>query len=132
MNYALGEAFNSRINLNLREDKGYTYGARGYFVGNELFGYYSAQSGVRSNVTLESLQEMLKEINQYNTTGPSVDEWQFTQNSIGQRDARAFETPSQKIGFLDKIYRYNLEPEFIDEQQEVLKSMDIKTSDSVS
>ncbi len=31
MNYPLGGAFNSRINLNLREDKGWTYGARSYF-----------------------------------------------------------------------------------------------------
>ena len=32
MNYILGGAFNSRINLNLREDKGYTYGARFLFL----------------------------------------------------------------------------------------------------
>jgi zinc protease len=38
MNYPLGGAFNSRINLNLREDKGYTYGARSYFSGTKSVG----------------------------------------------------------------------------------------------
>ncbi len=126
MNYALGEAFNSRINLNLREDKGYTYGARGYFIGTKQYGYYVARSGVRSNVTLESLQEILKELSQYHATGPVKEEWLFTQNSIGQRDARAFETPSQKLDFLDKIYRYQLEPDFIEQQQDILNNMSLE------
>ena len=132
MNYALGEAFNSRINLNLREDKGYTYGARGYFVGQKHYGYYVARSAVRSNVTLESLQELLKEIAQYHSVGPSEAEWQFTQNSIGQRDARAFETPSQKLGFLDRIYRYQLNPDFINQQQHILANMTLEEASKLA
>jgi len=51
MNYNLGGAFNSRINLNLREDKGYTYGARSFFSGNKFRGIYRAQAGVRADTT---------------------------------------------------------------------------------
>ena len=46
MNFALGGAFNSRVNLNLREDKGYTYGARAGFSGNKEYGSYTARAGV--------------------------------------------------------------------------------------
>ena len=55
MNFALGGAFNSRINLNLREDKGYTYGARSYFNGGKLSGYYTATAEVRADATDKSI-----------------------------------------------------------------------------
>ena len=41
-NFVLGGAFNSRINLNLREDQGYTYGARSMFVGEMDYGMFTA------------------------------------------------------------------------------------------
>lgn len=123
MNYVLGEAFNSRINLNLREDKGYTYGARSNFVGNEYYGYYVAYSAVRTDVTLLALQEMIKELDNYQQQGPTIEEWLFTQNSIGQRDALKYETPSQKIGFLFDIYRFGLDRDYIEQQQQILAKM---------
>ena len=64
-NYVLGGAFNSRINLNLREDKGYTYGARLQFVGYKDYGMTVASTGVRTDVTAPSIVELLKEIGVY-------------------------------------------------------------------
>jgi zinc protease len=49
MNYPLGGAFNSRINLNLREDKGWTYGARSYFNSDDNPGPYTASAGVKGS-----------------------------------------------------------------------------------
>lgn len=60
MNYPLGGAFNSRINLNLREDKGYTYGARTRFTGGAEVGDFVASSNVRSDVTAKALIEFVK------------------------------------------------------------------------
>lgn len=51
MNYTLGGAFNSRINLNLREDKGWTYGARSFFSSDNVNGEFTASAGVRANAT---------------------------------------------------------------------------------
>jgi len=62
MNYPLGGAFNSRINLNLREDKGYTYGARSFFDGEDVRGAYVASSAVKKDKTAESIIEFVKEI----------------------------------------------------------------------
>ena len=58
----LGGGFASRINMNLREDKGYSYGARGGVAYRRDHGYFYAVSSVRSDSTHQSLQEVFKEI----------------------------------------------------------------------
>ena len=119
----MGGAFNSRINLNLREDKGYTYGARTFFNGNENRGFYRAQAGVRKDSTAASITEFIKEIDNYRVGGVTADELSFTKSAIGQRDARSYETPGQKLRFLSQIQTYDLTPSFIDEQNVILANI---------
>jgi zinc protease len=123
MNFSLGGAFNSRINLNLREDKGYTYGARSGFSGSEDFGTFTAQAGVRSDATADSIVQFETEIQTYAESGISEPELTFTRKSIGQRDARSFETPGQKLRFLSQILVYDLEDDFVDEQNQILAAI---------
>ena len=122
-NYALGAAFNSRINLNLREDKGYSYGARSFFQGQKDYGFFSAEAAVRTNATAQSIAEFEKEIRNYVANGITAEELSFTRSAIGQRDARDFETPSQKLSFLSRIQRYDLPDDFIDQQNAILASV---------
>ncbi len=61
-NRSFGEAFTSRINLNLREDKGYTYGAVSLFQRFREGGFFAVLSDVRTDVTRASLDEMLNEL----------------------------------------------------------------------
>jgi zinc protease len=96
MNYVLGGAFNSRINLNLREDKGWTYGAGSGFSSTEIAGPFTAQAGVRGNATDSSVVEIMKEITNYRDKGITADELAFLRNSVGQSEARQYETPFQK------------------------------------
>ena len=123
MNFALGGAFNSRINLNLREDKGYSYGARSGFSGNAEWGTYTASAGVRTDATGDSIVQFEDEIRKYAESGISEPELSFTRKSIGQRDARQFETPGQKLGFLSRILVYDLDESFVKEQNEILASI---------
>jgi zinc protease len=123
MNFALGGAFNSRINLNLREDKGYTYGARTGFTGNKEYGMYTASAGVRTDATSASIVEFENEIRDYAESGITEPELSFTRKSIGQRDARSFETPGQKLGFLARILEYDLDESFVDSQNEILAAI---------
>ena len=132
MNYTLGGAFNSRINLNLREDKGYTYGARSGFSGQETRGVYRASAGVRADSTGASITEFIKEINGFHTDGITPEELVFTKSAIGQRDARAYETPSQKLGFLSRMMTYNLKPSFVDEQSSILHGMSKADMDALA
>lgn len=120
MNFILGGAFNSRINLNLREDKGYSYGAFSGFNGNKDRGFYRAQAGVRTDATAASIIEFIKEIDTYYEGGITSEELAFTKNAIGQSDAREYETPFQKLGFLADILTYDLPDGFVDTQNEIL------------
>lgn len=61
-NWALGGAFSSRLNLNLREDKGYTYGARSGFERHLHAGMFALSSKVKSETTRPSIDEMRAEI----------------------------------------------------------------------
>ena len=123
MNFMLGGAFNSRINLNLREDKGYTYGARSFFNGDETRGWYRAGAGVRADSTAASIKEFVSEISKYHSQGVTPEELEFTKSAMGQRDARAYETPGQKLGFLGRMMTYDLKPSFVDDQADILQGM---------
>ncbi|MBA9079243.1 zinc protease [Rufibacter quisquiliarum] len=123
MNYVLGGAFNSRINLNLREEKGYTYGAGSYFAGNESAGPYTAYAGVRSNVSDSAVVEFMKEIKRFREEGITDEELAFMKSAIGQSDARKYETSFQKAMFLNNMLRYNLEPDYVAKQNEILKNI---------
>ncbi len=61
MNTILGGSFTSRLNQNLREQHGYTYGARSGYTMSPRVGYFTASSSVRSDVTGASIEEFLKE-----------------------------------------------------------------------
>ncbi|MFT7506864.1 MAG: zinc protease, partial [Gammaproteobacteria bacterium] len=124
MNYNLGGAFNSRINLNLREDKGYTYGARSLFNGNDFSGVFRAQAGVRADTTADSILQFRNEINAFKENGLTDEELTFMKRAIGQRDARAYETPNQKLNFLSEIMSYSLDKTFVDDQNTILANID--------
>lgn len=61
-NRSFGESFTSRVNLNLREDKGYTYGAGSGFQRFRKAGLFAISSDVRTDVTRQSLDELLREL----------------------------------------------------------------------
>jgi len=123
MNYPLGGAFNSRINLNLREDKGWTYGARSYFdVGDEP-GPYVASAGVKAAATDSAVYEFMKEIGDYRDNGMTDEELEFMRNSVGQRDARSYETPGQKANFLRRVVHYDLDKSYVDEQTKIIRTV---------
>ncbi len=123
MNYPFGGAFNSRVNLNLREDKGWTYGARSGFNGNDYTGSFGFSSGIKSPATDSALMEVVKEAKKYNATGIAKDELVFLKSAIGQSDARKYETGFQKADFLGNILQHNLKANFVDEQNKILKDM---------
>lgn len=128
-NYALGGSYSSRINLNLRQNKGYTYGASSGFRSTRYPGPFTAQAGVRADATAASIKEFMSEINGYRT-GITPEELSFLQTSIGQSDALKYETGQQKAQFLTRLVEYNLQPDYVDKQGVILKNLtaaDIQT-----
>jgi zinc protease len=123
VNFTLGGAFNSRINLNLREDKGWTYGARTGFRGSRYVGPFTASAGVKGNATDSSVVEFMKEITLFADKGITPEELTFTKSSMGQADALKYETPGQKAGFLSRMLEYNLDANFVDAQTKILTNI---------
>lgn len=123
MNYALGGGFNGRLNINLREDKGWTYGARSSFSGDEYSGDFEFSSGIRADATDSALVEVVKELRNYAENGIKDDELVFMKSAIGQRDALRYETGFQKAGFIRNILDYNLPANYTEIQAKILKNM---------
>jgi zinc protease len=120
LNYPLGGDFNSRLNLNLREDKGWTYGARSSFTADEHTGDFEFSAGIRADATDSALVEVMKELKNYRENGITEPELKFMKNSLGQRDALLYETGLQKAGFIGRILDYNLPANYVDQQNKLL------------
>lgn len=122
-NYPLGGGFESRLNLDLREEKGWTYGASARFTSDKYGGIYSFSTGVRAGATDSAVAESVKDINGYSTGGVTPAELAFVKSSIGQSDALKYETNDQKAAFLSRIQDYNLKPDFVKEQNQILSAL---------
>ncbi|MGB2705130.1 MAG: pitrilysin family protein, partial [Chitinophagaceae bacterium] len=132
MNYGLGGDFNSRLNLNLREDKGWTYGARSSFTADEYTGEFEFSSGIRADATDSALVEVMKELKNYRENGITEAELKFMKNSLGQRDALLYETGIQKAGFIGRILDYNLPANYVDQQNKILANLTKQQIDAVA
>ena len=122
-NFPLGTGFNSRVNINLREDKGWTYGARGTLSGDEYSGEYIFSSGIKAGATDSALAEVMREIKNYIANGPTDEEMAFMKSAIGQNDALRYETGVQKAMFIRRILDYNLPANYVDQQRKMLEKM---------
>lgn len=125
MNYKLGGSFNSILNIILREEKGYTYGAHSGFNGDLYSGYFSASSAVQSNATLESVQIFKNEISQYRKGIPAQD-LQFTKDAIIKSMTRRFETLRSLVRMLNRIATYNLPKDYVKRREEIVRRMTLK------
>ncbi|HEU5292489.1 MAG TPA: insulinase family protein, partial [Cyclobacteriaceae bacterium] len=122
-NFALGGGFNGRVNINLREDKGWTYGARTGFSGNKYTGTFFFSSGIRANATDSAVVEVMKELKNYSEKGITEEELKFMKSALGQRDALLYETGFQKAGFVGRILEYDLPGNYVDEQNKILANL---------
>ncbi|MDE1232082.1 M16 family metallopeptidase [Vibrio aestuarianus] len=122
-NFNLAGNFNSRINQNLREDKGYTYGASGYFASNREVGLIVFNAQVRANATIASIIEMQKEMQKFSQSGLTDQEMKFMRLAVGQQDALTYETPAQKAQLLSSILTYSLDDDYLQQRNELVESV---------
>jgi zinc protease len=116
MNSILGGQFSSRVNLNLREEKGYTYGARTGFSFRKGAGPFSASADVQTAVTKESVQEFMKELNGIRGAIPVTEkELEYNKQSIIRRFPQGFETNGQISGQLSNLLIYGLSDTYFNE-----------------
>jgi predicted Zn-dependent peptidase len=130
LNAVLGGQFVSRINLNLREAKGYTYGARSGFDWRRAPGPFVVQTSVQTNATASAVDEVLRELREIAGDRPPTErELALAQASLTRGYARNFETAEQVARALVQLALYDLPATWYDEFVEKVRAVD---SDAVS
>jgi zinc protease len=108
MNTLLGGSFSSRLNTNLRETKGYTYGARSGFDYQPLPGAFTASADVRTDVTDSSLVEFFRELRRIRDTLVTPAELERTKQYLALRVPGSFETSGQMANQIGTLLTFGL------------------------
>jgi len=108
MNTDLGGLFSSRINMNLREAHGYTYGAGSVFIYRRAPGPFIAYSDVRTDVTAPATTELLSELRRMRDTQMSLDEMKLSKDSITRSMPGRFERGTDAAGGFAELFSYDL------------------------
>ncbi len=112
MNRMLGGQFASRINMNLREKHGYTYGARSSFNFLKGVGPFVASGGIVTEKTDSALVQFLYEIDLMRDKGMTEEEMAFVKKGLIGNFALNFETPSQIASMMQNIILYGLPDDY--------------------
>ncbi len=124
MNGALGGQFSSRINLNLREDKGYTYGAQSRFTFRQGPGPFEASARVQTAKTTEALVELLKEIKGITGPRPVTDpELAFAKNRLIESLPARFGTTLGQAGTLSELAVFGLADDYFTKYQSKIEAV---------
>ncbi|HEX4865515.1 MAG TPA: insulinase family protein, partial [Acidimicrobiales bacterium] len=125
----LGGLFTSRLNLKLREEKGYTYGARAYIDFRRQPGPFAASAAVESDVTAPALADMLEEISKVHDSGVTKEELGPARDYlIGVLPLR-FETPEAISGAISNLVVHGLPDDYFDTYR---TSMETVTVDDIA
>jgi len=131
INYRLGGAFTSIFNQILREEKGFTYGARSYFQEMKIRGPFIATSMVRSDATFESLKIFREEMEKYRD-GISAEDLEFIKNYMLRSNALQFETNSALSNMLATIAKYDLPDDYVKQEENIIKNMTLEEHRAVT
>ena len=112
MNTILGGLFSSRVNLNLRERHGYTYGAFSSLVETRGVGPLFVGSAVRADVTGASVHEMLNEAQGMTQAEVTPDELALAKDSIARSLPALFETTRSAVGTVGSLFLFELPPDY--------------------
>lgn len=128
MNTILGGSFTSRINKNLRETKGFTYGAGSSLSPDKYIGSWTASAPVRNIVTDSAITEIFNEMKRIRNEKVSEEELQINKNYLIGNFVRSLENPQTIANFAINIERYGLPKDFY---KNYLKNLNSVTADDI-
>lgn len=114
MNEILGAGAASRLFLNLREEKGYTYGVYSNVIARKYAGPWTAGGDLRTEVTGGAMTEFLRELNRIRDEKVPEDELDAARRSVVARFALSLESPQQLIGYAITRKAYNFPADYWD------------------
>ncbi|MDE2787234.1 MAG: pitrilysin family protein [Chloroflexota bacterium] len=113
LNYAFGGQFSARLNQNLRQDKGYSYGYNSGISWYNAPSLLSAGGSVQTEVTREAVVETLREFEDISGGRPlSVEELENAQNGLRLGYPSGFERPAQLLGQLIPLVQFDLPTDY--------------------
>jgi zinc protease len=112
MNAVLGGLFSSRINMNLREQHGFTYGAQSFFNYRVGPGPFIVYSDVRTDATALAAAEIFKELNRMRDTQLTPAELTLAKDAIAQSMPGRFEAGDEAAGTIAQVYVYDFSPDY--------------------
>jgi zinc protease len=110
----LGGSFSGRVNMNIREDKGFAYGARARFSYTKQLGTFVATTSVRSDATEASLRELAKEIQRIRSSPVADDELQRERQAELLSLPADFSTARKMLGTYASLVFYGLPLDYYD------------------
>ena len=126
LNAILGGQFVSRLNMNLREDKGYTYGARSGFEFRRTPGPFVVQAAVQTGVTADAVREALREVGDIAGPRPvTSDETAMAQAALTRGYPRNFETAGQIARGLAQLALYDLPDDTLELFVPAVRAVDV-------
>jgi zinc protease len=126
LNYRLGGGgFAAILMQELRESKGYTYGIYSEFSGSVYKGPFIISSGVRSNVTYESVS-LIKSILENYGKNFNENDLEITKGYMIKSSARAFETLNSKLSMLKNINNYNYDDNYPKQREDIVKALTVQ------
>jgi zinc protease len=114
LNEVLGAGSASRLFLNLREEKGYTYGVYSNLIARKYTGPWTAGGDLRTEVTDGAMTEFLRELNRIRDEKVPEDELDAARRSVVARFALSLESPQQLIAFAITRKAYNFPADYWD------------------
>ena len=126
MNTILGLTMDSRLQQNIREDKGFTYDAKSSLSTDPLVGYFNAYSEVRNEVTDSAVHEFLYELKRLRDEPVEEKELQLMKNILTGSFSRGLESPQTIAGFALNIARYNLPKDYYRNYLEKLNAVTVE------
>ncbi len=129
LNEVLGAGSASRLFLNLREEKGYTYGVYSNLIARKYAGPWTAGGDLRTEVTDGAMTEFLRELNRIRDEKVPDEELDAARRSVVARFALSLESPQQLIGYAITRRAYSFPPDYWDKypaQIVAIKSDDIQ------
>ncbi len=128
MNNALGGLFSSRINMNLREEHGYTYGGFSTFRYRRGPGIFAAGGGIRADATAPAINEIFKELDRIHTAPLTADELRLAKGFFSLSLAGLFETTERMADTVGGLFIYDLP---LDYYRQLPGKIDAVTPDDV-
>jgi len=128
MNFALAGNFNSRLNLDIREDKGWTYGIRGGFAASykNMEGSYTISAGVLKRATDSAVVEVIDHVLKYKNKGLTEEEFKFTKSALLASEALGYESIGQKAGYLVNLATRGLDEKVANERTKIIQNITIQ------